>query len=101
MPNIRSAKKRLRQNKKRRLRNKSVKSYLKTITKNVKNAKEKNEATDLLKEAYKAYDMAVSKGVIHKNNAARHKSRLTRFINKKFSVSEKSKEPTLQPETSS
>ncbi|MBA7616646.1 MAG: 30S ribosomal protein S20 [Candidatus Cloacimonadota bacterium] len=101
MPNIRSAKKRLRQNKKRRLRNKSVKSYLKTITKNVKNAKEKNEATDLLKEAYKAYDMAVSKGVIHKNNAARHKSRLTRFINKKFSVSEKSQEPTLQPETSS
>ena len=101
MPTIRSAKKRLRQNKKRGLRNKSVKSYLKTITKKVRNAKEKKEATNLLKVAYKAYDMAVSKGVIHKNNAARHKSRLTKFINKKFSVSEKSKEPTLQPETSS
>ena len=101
MPNIRSAKKRLRQNKKRRLRNKSVKSYLKTITKKVKNAKEQTEAIELLKEAYKAYDMAVSKGVIHKNNAARHKSRLTRFINKKFTPLEKSTEPATQPETSS
>jgi len=99
MPNIRSAKKRLRQNKKRRLRNKSVKSYLKTITKKVKNAQEQTEAIGLLKEAYKAYDMAVSKGVIHKNNAARHKSRLTKFVNKKFAPTEKPAESSTQPET--
>lgn len=88
MPNTRSAKKRLKQNKKRRLRNRSQKSYLKTIAKKVKDAKGKSEAEELLKEAYKAYDKAVSKDVIHKNNAARHKSRLTQFVKEKFAVTE-------------
>jgi small subunit ribosomal protein S20 len=101
MPNLRSAKKRLRQNKKRRLRNKSVKSHLKTVSKKVKDAKEKGDALVLLKEAYKAYDMAVSKGVIHKNNAARHKSRLTKLVNSKFKPTEEVSEGTPQPETSS
>lgn len=84
MPNTRSAKKRLRQNDKRRLRNKSQKSFLKTITKKIKEAEAKGEAEEFLKKAYKAYDKAVSKGIIHKNNAARHKSRLTRFVKDKF-----------------
>lgn len=101
MPILKSAKKRLRQNEKRRLRNKSVKSYLKTITKKVMNEKEKSKATDLLKEAYKAYDMAVSKAVIHKNNAARKKSHLSKLISKKFSVPEKPEAQTPQAETSS
>ncbi len=101
MPNIKSAKKRLRQNEKRRVRNKSVKTYLKTITKKVKNQEDKNFANELLKEAYKAYDMAASKGVIHKNNAARHKSRLTKFFNKKFGLEEAITNPKPQPETSS
>ncbi|TES92759.1 MAG: 30S ribosomal protein S20 [Candidatus Cloacimonadota bacterium] len=101
MPIIKSAKKRLRQNEKRRLRNKSVKSYLKTIAKKVKSAKEKEEAKSILNEVYKAYDMAVSKGVIHKNNAARHKSRLTKFVNTKFTLAKKTVEPAPQPETSS
>ncbi len=90
MPNTRSAKKRLKQNEKRRLRNRSTKSYLKTIAKKVKDAKGKSEAEGLLKEAYKAFDKAVSKDVIHKNNAARHKSRLTRFVKEKFAVAETS-----------
>jgi len=101
MPNIKSSKKRLRQNEKRRLRNKSVKTYLKTITKKVRNEKDKNSANKLLKEAYKAYDMAASKGVIHKNNAARHKSRLTKFFNKKFELAKEAANPEPQPETSS
>ncbi len=84
MPIKKSAKKRLRQNEKRRLRNRSTKSYLKTIEKKVKNAEAKKEADELLNEAYKAYDKAASKGVIHKNNAARHKSRLTMFVKQKF-----------------
>jgi small subunit ribosomal protein S20 len=84
MPNTKSAKKRLRQNEKRRLRNRSQKSYLKTIAKKVKDAAGKNEAVELLKQAYKAYDKAASKGIIHKNNAARHKSRLTQFVKDKF-----------------
>lgn len=101
MPNLRSAKKRLRQNKKRRLRNKSVKSNLKTLSKKVKNAKAKADALSLLKEAYKAYDMAVSKKVIHRNNASRHKSRLTKFVNTKFKPAEEVSEGAPQPETSS
>jgi small subunit ribosomal protein S20 len=84
MPITRSAKKRLRQNEKRRVRNKSAKSYLKTIAKKIREAKEKREADELLKKAYKAYDKAASKGIIHKNNAARHKSRLTRYVKEKF-----------------
>ena len=86
MPNTRSAKKRLGQNEKRRLRNRSAKSYLKTITKKIRDTKEKSEAEELLKEAYKAYDKAASKGIIHKNNAARHKSRLTQYVKEKFAV---------------
>jgi small subunit ribosomal protein S20 len=101
MPITRSAKKRLKQNKKRRLKNRSIKAYLKTITKKVRNAEEKTEAENFLKEAYKAYDKAVAKGVIHKNNAARHKSRLTMFISKKFVGAAESVTPKSQPETSS
>ncbi len=101
MPITISAKKRLRQNKKRRLKNRSVKAYLKTITKKVRNAKEKTEAGNFLKEAYKAYDMAVTKGVIHKNNAARHKSKLTMFINKKFVDAVESVASESQPKTTS
>jgi small subunit ribosomal protein S20 len=84
MANTRSAKKRLRQNEKRRIRNKSTKSYLKTIAKKLREVQEQGEAEKLLKEIYKAYDKAASKGVIHKNNAARHKSRLTKFVKEKF-----------------
>ena len=101
MPIARSAKKRLRQNKKRRLNNRSVKAYLKTITKKVRNAEEKTEAENFLKEAYEAYDKAVTKGVIHKNNAARHKSKLTIFVNKKFVDTAESVTPKSQPETTS
>jgi small subunit ribosomal protein S20 len=84
MPIKKSAKKRLRQNEKRRLRNRSTKSYLKTIEKKVRNAEDKKEVDELLKKAYKAYDKAASKGVIHKNNAARHKSKLAMFVKQKF-----------------
>ena len=99
MPIKMSAKKRLRQNKKRRLRNRAIKTSLKTITKKTRDAKDIAESNGLLKEAYKAYDMAVSKGVIHKNNGARHKSKLTNFVNNKFNLEEKPTEPASQPET--
>jgi small subunit ribosomal protein S20 len=84
MPNIKSAKKRLRQNEKRRLRNRARKSFLKTISKKIRDVEEKGEAEELLKRAYKAFDRAASKGVIHRNNAARNKSRLTRYVREKF-----------------
>jgi small subunit ribosomal protein S20 len=76
--NIKSQIKRNLQNEKARVRNKAVRSELKTRTKSVIAAAEQNgenleEATRL---AIKKIDKAASKGVIHKNQAARRKSRL-------------------------
>ena len=86
MANIKSQIKRNRQNEARRLRNKAVKSELKTRVKNtVKAAETGAEATDLTERArlaQKRLDMAAAKGVIHKNQAARRKSRLAKQLAK-------------------
>lgn len=84
MANIKSQIKRNRQNEARRLRNKAVRSELKTRVKNtVKAAEGGAEPTDLVERArlaQKRLDMAAAKGVIHKNQAARRKSRLAKQI---------------------
>ncbi len=80
MANIKSAKKRIRQNEKRRLRNKSYKSFLKTITKKYLKEKDPEKKKELLKKVYSAYDKAVSKGILHKNTVARKKSKLTGLL---------------------
>ena len=76
--------KRQRQEEKRRIRNKMVKSRIKALIKKVKKAAlEKDpELENYLREAIKAIDKAASKGIIHKNTAARKKSRLQIFVNK-------------------
>jgi small subunit ribosomal protein S20 len=76
--NIKSQIKRNRQNEKRRLRNKAVRSELKTRTKRAETtaAQGADDAAAALTEAIKRIDKAASKGVIHKNQAARRKSRL-------------------------
>ena len=79
MPNITSAKKRARQSEKRRIRNKHQRSGMRTAVKSVVyaiEAGEKETAVTALKVAVPALDKAVTKGLIHKNKAARHKSRL-------------------------
>ena len=84
MANIRSQIKRNRQNEKRRQRNKSVKSSLKTAVRKFNQTAatgDSEAATALLRDASRKLDKAVSKGVIHKNNAANHKARLTRSLN--------------------
>jgi small subunit ribosomal protein S20 len=73
MANIRSQIKRNRQNEKRRLRNKAVRSEVRTRT---KIAGEGGE--EALREAMRSIDKAAAKGVIHKNQAARRKSRLAK-----------------------
>ena len=85
MPLHRSAKKRMRQNEKRRLRNRMVKTRLKSLRKKVTASESSEEASQLLREAYKLYDRAADRGVIHKNKAAREKSRLAVTVSKKFS----------------
>ncbi len=84
MPNIRSAMKRTRQNEKRRAQRKAQISALRTAIKNVESALAQNNieaAREALKVATKKLDKAVTKGLIHKNAAARHKSRLMKKVN--------------------
>ena len=77
MANIKSQIKRNRQNETRRVRNKAVRSELKTREKAVMAAASAGEdTTELLRAVQKRLDMAAQKGVIHKNEAARRKSRL-------------------------
>ncbi len=76
MANIKSQKKRILTNEKARLRNKSVKSSLKTAVRKFHEAAAagSSDAKALAADANKALDKAVSKGVIHKNQAANRKS---------------------------
>lgn len=78
MANIKSQIKRNRQNEVDRLRNKAVRSELKTRLKNADNAVGTDNAETALRAAIANIDRAANKGVIHKNAAARKKSRLTR-----------------------
>ncbi|TVR13698.1 MAG: 30S ribosomal protein S20 [Planctomycetota bacterium] len=79
MPNSASAKKRDRQNEKRRVRNKARKTELKTIAKKVERAindGNRDEAEMLYRRYAKRLDQAQSCSVLHKNAANRHKSRM-------------------------
>ncbi len=83
MPNSRSAAKRLRQRKGRTLRNRMVKTSLKTQTKKVLKALDGGDvvaAETEFRTAAKKLDQAGAKGVIHPNSAARKKSRLQAAI---------------------
>jgi small subunit ribosomal protein S20 len=84
MANIKSQKKRILTNEKRRLRNKAVRSELKTRVKTARQAVEQGQdgAADLVETAQKRLGKAASKGVIHKNAAARRTSRLMQAANK-------------------
>ena len=85
MPNNPSAKKRMRQEEKRRLHNRMVKSIVKTQVTKARQAINAEEETAVSEEAVRAaiseLDRAAKKGVIHHNNAARRKSRLMKQLN--------------------
>lgn len=82
MANIRSQIKRNRQNEKRRLRNKAVRSEMRTRTKSAVSAVESgaDDRDEQVRQAMKEIDVAARKGVIHKNEAARRKSRLAKKV---------------------
>ncbi|WP_066636458.1 30S ribosomal protein S20 [Desulfolucanica intricata] len=85
MPNIKSAAKRVKTTRKRTLRNTIVKSQIKTAIKRFEEALANatpEEAQKTLRRALVVLDKAVTKGVIHKNKAARKKSRLTKRFNR-------------------
>ena len=81
MANIKSQIKRNRTNEKARLRNKAVKSSLKTHVRKFREAADSGDAAkakELAREACQSLDKAVSKGVIHKNQAANRKSAIAK-----------------------
>ena len=85
MPNHKSAEKRVRQNEKRRAVNRSNRSNLRTQIKKLRTvltAGDANQSQELLTSTVSAIDKAVNKGVLHKNTAARYKSRLTTHVAK-------------------
>lgn len=84
MPNIKSAKKRLGISVRQNLRNTAAKSAIKTSVKRFESALangEKEQAQTAFKSTVKTLDKAVSKGLLHKNTAARKKSRLSKNLN--------------------
>ena len=83
MPNHKSAEKRVRQNVKRNAVNRSNRSKLRTQIKNLRAAisgSDQNQSQELLNPTISVIDKAVNKGVIHKNTAARYKSRLSKHV---------------------
>lgn len=84
MANIKSAMKRAKTNEKSRLRNRAVKTNLKTCVKNFDLAVAEGNveaAKESFRFATKKIDMAATKGILHKNTAARKKSTLARILN--------------------
>ena len=83
MANIKSAIKRIKQNEKRRLRNRGIRSTVRSAVKLVMSAGEAQSATlpDAYRQAVRVLDKSVTKGVFHKNTIARRKSRLARLVN--------------------
>lgn len=83
MANHKSAKKRAKQSQVRRLRNRSVKTTLKNLEKNLRAAKEQGTENkdELLRKTQSAIQKAAKKGVLHQKTASRKISRLFKFIN--------------------
>ena len=81
MAHHKSAKKRIKVSETKRQRNKATTSAMNSLMKKVHTTDKKEDAAVILKEAISFIDKAVSKGRLHKNTAARRKSRLTRYVN--------------------
>jgi len=84
LPNIKSAKKRVKVEARNNLRNRKVKSEIKTIVKKFDAAiaeKNADAASEIYREVSGVFDKAVLKGIIHKNMAARRKSSLSKKLN--------------------
>lgn len=83
MPRIKSAKKAMRQARRHTVVNRAQRSALRTALKRVRSAGSKQEAASAYAAAVRLLDRAARKGLIHKNNAARNKSRLAKFVETK------------------
>ncbi|HEY2994261.1 MAG TPA: 30S ribosomal protein S20 [Methylomirabilota bacterium] len=79
MANTKSAKKRMRQNERRRIRNRGIRSQVRSAVKMARTS-EGAEMKTSVADAIRSLDKAVSKGVLHRNTAARKKSALARRL---------------------
>jgi small subunit ribosomal protein S20 len=85
LANTKSAIKRIRSDERKRIRNRFVRTSTRTYIKKVRALEAGGDPAQVapaVKDAIKALDMAAEKGIIHKNNAARRKSRLMKMLNK-------------------
>jgi small subunit ribosomal protein S20 len=82
MPNIKSAKKRLLQSEKARLRNRTRLVATRNVIKKLRKLTDQAEAQLLLPRVVSMLDKLAKYHIIHKNNAANHKSKLTKFVNR-------------------
>ena len=82
MANTRSAMKRIKQNEKRRLRNRAARSTIRSSLKTARTAaaEKSPQSKEVVLEAIRVLDRAVSRGIIHRNTAARKKSALARSL---------------------
>ncbi|MCC5936947.1 MULTISPECIES: 30S ribosomal protein S20 [Lunatimonas] len=81
MANHKSALKRIRSSEVKRLRNRYQAKTTRTFIKRLRNTEDKAAAQELLKEVSSMLDKLAKKNVIHKNNAANKKSKLTKLVN--------------------
>jgi small subunit ribosomal protein S20 len=81
MPTHASTAKHMRSDKRKRLRNRKIKSSVKSMEKKVRQAEDKEQAQADLTKATSMLDKAASKGVIHRKIVSRHKSRLAKRVN--------------------
>ncbi len=81
MPNIKSAIKRVKVAERNRQRNRTWRTSVRTVSRDVAGAvKSGKEVDKAINQAYKVIDMAVAKGILHKNAAARRKSRMAKQV---------------------
>jgi small subunit ribosomal protein S20 len=82
MPVHKSPEKRMRQDRKRALRNKAIKSEIRSVTKKIRQSTDAAEAAAALKRCVSLMDKAAKKSILHKSTVSRTKSRLARVVNK-------------------
>jgi small subunit ribosomal protein S20 len=81
LANLKSAIKRIRSNKRKQVRNRIIRSRARSAIASAKTTEKAESKEAAIRTAIRELDLAASKGVIHKNNAARRKSRLMRDLN--------------------
>lgn len=81
MPNHKSCKKRMKTSERDRVKNRGLRSELRGVIKELRAEKSAKSAAEKLSEVTRELDRAAARGLIHKRNADRNKSRLTQFVN--------------------